>query len=77
MKRNLFIACGIGLLAGCSSQPKLVNPGPYSVTYQYEGDQLQKVTDKAASYCSSVGRAAHLRNVAEVGGQNVAIYDCV
>lgn len=64
------------MLGACSSSPEKVTPNPDSVTYEYEGDELEDVTKKAQGHCGEYGKSAQVRSVTESGDKNVAIFDC-
>lgn len=64
-------------LSACGADMKRVNPTPDSITVVYEDTELSVVTQDAMAYCSEQGRSAKMRNVQEVDGEKVAIFDCV
>lgn len=68
----------LALLAACGSEPKKLNPTPDGVSYTYEdGDDLQKVTNKATGFCAERGKTAKLKTLGKSGDRTVAIFDCV
>jgi hypothetical protein len=79
--RDIAIIVAALVLAACSG-PKPVSETSGSattggsVTYKYDGDQLKDASEKAATYCSKMGRQAQLRSTSRQSGENIAIFDC-
>ena len=49
--------------------------GP-TVSYDYEGDQIEQATSQAEAYCATFGEKAILRLVSSRDGKHYAVYDC-
>ena len=63
----------IGCSSGGSSEPTTVGP---SVSYDYEGDQIDQAATQAEAYCAAHGLKAVLRMANSRDGKHYAIYDC-
>jgi len=79
--RDIAIIAAAFILAACGG-PQAVSETSGSattggsVTYKYDGDQIKEASDKAARYCSKMGRQAELRTTSQQAGNNLAIFDC-
>jgi hypothetical protein len=80
-----FVSFGLALalaagLSGCSSggtdHPEKVSATQPSVTFSYEGDQLDQATSKANEYCRGYAQKAKLRELTTQNGQHYASFDC-
>ena len=58
---------------GPSYQPTTLGP---SVSYDYDGDQIDQAASQAAAYCAPYGLKAVLRMAGSRDGKHYAIYDC-
>ena len=63
----------IGCSSGGSFQPTTIGP---SVTYDYEGDQIDQAATQAEAYCAGYGMKAVLRMASSRDGKHYAVYDC-
>ena len=66
------------LLAGCThlGARQVATTGP-TVSYEYWGDNLDSATQKATSYCRSIGTyGAHLISVTQDGDRYRATFEC-
>jgi len=76
---GLFIGPAL-LLAGCGSsgddQAHRVGATVPSVTYSYQGDQLDAATNQATDYCQGYGQEAKLRELVTREGLRYATYVC-
>jgi hypothetical protein len=81
MRRTMTIA-GLAalLLAGCggsdSEGPHRVQTTAPSVTFSYQGDQLDEATDQATSYCRRYSKEAKLTDLTTREGLHYATYEC-
>ncbi|EKV29820.1 hypothetical protein C882_0250 [Caenispirillum salinarum AK4] len=76
------VAAGLGLslgLAGCSEDPRLLNAntGGIAIALGDPENALSQATEVASQHCVNVRRIAVLRDVQEVGDEQVAFFDCV
>ena len=80
--RDIAIIVAALLLAACSGGPKSVSETSGTattgggVTYKYDGDQIKDASEKAAVYCSKMGKQAQLRSTSRQSGDNLATFDC-
>ena len=65
-----LIGCSFG---GPSYQPTTLGP---SVSYDYDGDQIDQATSQAEAYCGAYGEKAVLRMTGSHDGKHYAVYDC-
>jgi hypothetical protein len=67
----------VGVLAGCSSGPKIVTGTQTSVVVQYDGKDLTPAMQRAGTYCGALGKQAALQGVsAQDNGTSVATFSC-
>ncbi|WP_404384206.1 hypothetical protein [Caenispirillum salinarum] len=76
------LAAGLGLplgLAGCAEDPRLLNAntGGIAISLGDPQNALSQATEVANQHCVNVRRIAVLRDVQEVGDEQVAFFDCV
>jgi len=83
MRRTILRGLAPALVAGlaaCSSSsgdhPQKVSATQPSVTYAFEGDNLDQATAKANEYCGGYHQKAKLRDLSTQDGQHFASYDC-
>ena len=65
-----MIGCSWG---GPSYEPTTLGP---TVSYDYEGDQIDQATSQAETYCAPFGEKAVLRMTGSRDGKHYAVYDC-
>lgn len=66
----------VAVLAGCSSQPSVVNATPPGVSYRFAGDNVAEANARADRYCSQYGKRARLQTVNRGASDNIAVYEC-
>ncbi|HEX7967921.1 MAG TPA: hypothetical protein VF502_06855 [Stellaceae bacterium] len=66
-----------GLLAGCSSDAKIVAGTQQSVVVQFDGKDLTQAMERATAYCGTLGKQASLQGVAEKNNDSIATFSCV
>ena len=81
--RWMFTSLGLAaalLLPGCGSSdsegPHRVQATAPSVTYSYDGDQLDDATDRATNYCRHYSQEAKLTDLTTREGLHYATYEC-
>jgi hypothetical protein len=80
--RDIAIIVAALILAACTHEPRAVSETSGSattggsVTYKYEGDHIQQASEKAAVYCSKMGKQAQLRSTSRDDDDTIAIFDC-
>jgi hypothetical protein len=67
---STMIGCSWG---GPSYEPTTLGP---TVSYDYEGDQIDTATSQAEAYCATFGEKAVLRMTSSRDGKHYAVYDC-
>jgi hypothetical protein len=81
MRKLVFLAFGLALVACSHQEPEQVGSTGPTVTYRYfgdaNGDQLQEAIDKADAFCSDkYDQKAMLLKVDREDGGNVATFQC-
>ena len=66
----------IGVLAGCSSNSKIITGTQTSVVVQFDGRDLTPVMQRAQTYCGALGKQAALQGVSHDNGASVATFAC-
>jgi hypothetical protein len=68
------------LLPGCGSSdkggPHRVQATAPSITFSYQGDQLDDATDRATNYCRRYSQEAKLTDLNTREGLHYATYEC-
>jgi hypothetical protein len=63
-------------LAGCASEPRVVNSTPPGVSYRFNGDNVAEANMQANRYCAQYGKHAQLQSVTRGAADNIAVYQC-
>jgi uncharacterized lipoprotein YajG len=63
-------------LAGCASEPRVVNSTPPGVSYRFSGDNVAEANARADRYCAQYGKRAQLQGVTRGASDNIAAYQC-
>jgi hypothetical protein len=76
MMRYLVLPFVAAVLAGCASEPRVVNSTPPGVSYRFSGDNVASANQQANRYCAQYGKRAMLQNVTRGTSDNIAVYQC-
>lgn len=76
MRYLLLSVLGATILAGCATEPRVVNSTPPGVSYRFSGDNVAEANQRADRYCAQYGKRAQLQRVTRGAAENIAVYEC-
>lgn len=76
MRYAFFSILAAVALAGCASEPKVVNSTPPGVSYRFSGEDVADANMRADRYCAQYGKRAQLQSVKRGASDNIAVYQC-
>ena len=76
MKHLVLTFAAAALLAGCATEPSVVNATPPGVSYRVTGDNINEASMRADRYCAQYGQRARLAGMNRGSYESVAVYEC-
>lgn len=76
MKHFVLPFLAAAALAGCATEPRVVNATPPGISYRFAGENVGEANLKAERYCAQYGKRARLQAVQRGVSENIAVYEC-